>query len=341
MKIKIGKFILTLEINRCDSNLAINEKKVQSSSVATDIASTDPAITCIASTDIESTDTVAADAVVNLNAGVNLVSQASVKAGANLASQTNAKTNVNTIDAANAGTNNANNAGNNLLIDSITTLEFVSHELKGILGSTIMCVYSIRDGFLGLLNFKQRATIETIIRNLRRLESTIKDFLDISKIENGKLNVKKLSINVTKDIIKEIEDAFVSEVYEKKMIIKNNIPEDVVIKTDRTLLQTIFSNLISNAIKYGKEGGEIIIDYEKTNNIVKFSVFNEGVPIKDEDKEKLFKKFSRIENEDNKKIKGTGLGLFIVKNITNSLGGDIWVETNEKGNKFIFEIEGE
>jgi len=65
------------------------------------------------------------------------------------------------------------------------------------------------------------------------------------------------------------------------------------------------------------------------------------VPISKKDKEKLFKKFSRIENETSKKIKGTGLGLFIVKNILNTLGGNIWVETKEKGNEFIFQIEGE
>jgi hypothetical protein len=69
-------------------------------------------------------------------------------------------------------------------INDINTIEFVSHELKGVLGSTILCVYSIRDGLLGMLNFKQRASVETTIRNLRRLESTIKDFLDISRPEN-------------------------------------------------------------------------------------------------------------------------------------------------------------
>ena len=71
-------------------------------------------------------------------------------------------------------------------ISDINTIEFVSHELKGVLGSTILCVYSIRDGLLGMLNFKQRASVETTIRNLRRLESTIKDFLDISRLEDGK-----------------------------------------------------------------------------------------------------------------------------------------------------------
>jgi signal transduction histidine kinase len=72
---------------------------------------------------------------------------------------------------------------------------------------------------------------------------------------------------------------------------------------------------------------------------VVFTIYNDGTPIKEEDKDKLFKKFSRIETEQNKKTKGTGLGLFIVKNIIESLGGKIWMEPKEYGNEFIFELE--
>jgi signal transduction histidine kinase len=222
---------------------------------------------------------------------------------------------------------------------SLNTLEFVSHELKGILGSTIMCVYSIRDGFLGMLNFKQRVSIETTIRNLRRLESTIKDFLDISRIEEGKLVIRKDMVNINYDIIKEVEDTFLAEIYENKMILENKIPENLNIKTDRNLLITVFNNLISNAIKYGEQGGHIILNAELKEKRVRFSVYNDGTVIKDNEKGNLFKKFSRLETEKNKKIKGTGLGLFIIKNIIDDLGGKIWMEAREKGNEFIFEIE--
>jgi signal transduction histidine kinase len=221
----------------------------------------------------------------------------------------------------------------------LNTLEFVSHELKGILGSTIMCVYSIRDGFLGMLNFKQRASIETTIRNLRRLESTIKDFLDISRIEEGKLSIRKNLVNINKEIIKEVEDTFLAEIYENKMILENRIPEGLTIETDRNLLITVFNNLISNAIKYGEPEGHIVVNAELKENLVKFSVYNDGVVVKDDEKGNLFKKFSRLETEKNKKIKGTGLGLFIIKNIIDNLGGNIWLEAREKGNEFVFEIE--
>jgi signal transduction histidine kinase len=225
-------------------------------------------------------------------------------------------------------------------INDINTIEFVSHELKGVLGSTILCVYSIRDGLLGMLNFKQRASVETTIRNLRRLESTIKDFLDISRLEDGRLKIRKTSIEVTEDIINEVEDAFLTEIYENRLVFENRIPKDLVIVSDRTLLMTIFNNLVSNAIKYGNKGGNIIISAkEPEGNLISFSVYNDGMPITQQDKEKLFKKFSRLEREHDRKIKGTGLGLFIIKDIIENLGGSIRVETNDNGNEFIFEIE--
>jgi len=225
-------------------------------------------------------------------------------------------------------------------VNDINTIEFVSHELKGVLGSTILCVYSIRDGLLGMLNFKQRASIETTIRNLRRLESTIKDFLDISRLEDGKLKIRKTSIKVTEDIISEVEDAFLTEIYENRLVFENRIPKDLVIVSDRTLLTTIFNNLVSNAIKYGVKGGSIVISAkEPKENLISFSVYNDGIPITQQDKEKLFKKFSRLEKEHDRKIKGTGLGLFIIKDIIGNLGGSIRVETNDNGNEFIFEIE--
>ena len=88
------------------------------------------------------------------------------------------------------------------------------------------------------------------------------------------------------------------------------------------------------------KGGNIVISTKgRKGNLISFSVYNDGIPITQEDKEKLFKKFSRLEKEQDKKIKGTGLGLFIIKDIIENLGGSIRVETNDNGNEFIFEIE--
>lgn len=221
----------------------------------------------------------------------------------------------------------------------LNTIEFLSHELRGILGSTIMFVYSIRDGLYGFLNFKQKKCIEAAIRNLTRLESTIKDFLDLSKIEDGKMDDSKTNIEVKEIVLTEVLDTFSVEMFEKKITVKNIISNNLHIITNKYLLITIFNNLISNAIKYGSENGNIIISSDTEESLVRFSIYNDGTPLTDDERENLFKKFSRLENESNKKTRGTGLGLFIVKNIVESFGGRIWHESREKGNMFIFEIE--
>ncbi len=130
-----------------------------------------------------------------------------------------------------------------------------------------------------MLNFKQRATIETMIRNLNRLEATIREFLDISRIQEGKMDINREELNINSEIIKEVEDTFVSEIYENNMIFENKIPENLTVNTDRNMLTTIFNNLISNAIKYGLSGGRIIIDADEGEKSVRFGVYNDGKPI--------------------------------------------------------------
>ncbi|MDD5621800.1 MAG: HAMP domain-containing sensor histidine kinase [Actinomycetota bacterium] len=224
--------------------------------------------------------------------------------------------------------------------NELDILEFISHELKNILGSTIMCVYSIRDGFFGMLNFKQRLTVEAAIRNLKRLECTIYNFLEMSRIEEDRLEPKIKKTNINKEIIKELADSFLIDIYEKKILFENNIPEDLVIETDKDLMFIVFNNLINNAIKYGPNKGRIVLNfYTEKGKKIKFGIYNDGEIIKDGDRKKIFNKFSRLESEDNKKIKGTGLGLFIVKKIIESFNGRIWVEPKKDGNEFIFEIE--
>jgi two-component system sensor histidine kinase VicK len=101
----------------------------------------------------------------------------------------------------------------------------------------------------------------------------------------------------------------------------------------------VANNLIGNAVKYGLENGNITFKSEERINKVQIEVYNDSRPIKEEEKEKLFKKFSRLEDSKDRKVKGTGLGLFLTKEIITQHGGDIWVRPEENGNSFIFQIE--
>ena len=217
-------------------------------------------------------------------------------------------------------------------------ISFVSHELKGILASTILNAYSVRDGFLGMVNFKQRKALDSVTRNLDHLDATVKNFLNLSRIEKGDMGVNKRQMLVKEDMFDVAVDTFQKQASEKEMVMINNIPQDLSINADRDLLQVVANNLVSNAVKYGTPGGNIKIDARDKGDRVEISVYNDGRVLTEEEKSSLFKRFSRLHGPETKNAKGTGLGLFISREIVEKHGGAITVISGTSGNSFVFEI---
>ena len=215
-------------------------------------------------------------------------------------------------------------------------LGFVSHELKGILGSIVMNVYSLKEGFLGPLNEKQTKAVNSAARILDHFETMVKNYLDFSRIEKGELEVKKSDTDLNEDIIKPALAHFEKQMLEGRIGVSNTVPSGIKLKADKNLLVIVCDNLLSNAVKYIADPGKIMIEAAEEPGRVKVSFYNKGTPIKDEEKNMLFKKFSRLSGSE--KIRGTGVGLFITKEIVEKHGGSIWVEPQADGNKFMFTI---
>ncbi len=218
---------------------------------------------------------------------------------------------------------------------------FVSHELKGILASTVMNAYSVRDGFLGMVNFKQQKALNSITRNLDHLDATVKNFLNLSRIEKGELDLTRRPVSVKKDIFDAAVDTFQKQMEEKKIEVHNEIDPDLILNVDRDLMQVVANNLISNAVKYGLESGSIKLASKLENGRVKILVYNSGRQISEEERKTLFNRFIRLDSPETKKAKGTGLGLFITKEIVETHGGTITVEPSRGGNTFIIDLERE
>ena len=114
------------------------------------------------------------------------------------------------------------------------------------------------------------------------------------------------------------------------MVVEDHISEELVLNVDGNLLRIVYDNLLSNAIKYGREGGAIVLDARADDGHVTLSVLNEsdaGIP-----KDKLpllFEKFRRLDSPEYAGKKGTGLGLYICKEIVEKQGGEIWAESEE------------
>ena len=214
---------------------------------------------------------------------------------------------------------------------------FVSHELKSVLGSAIVSAYSLRCGFNGAINSEQQKALDLITRNLDYLAGVVRKFLDLSRIEKGELKINRSDVDLKKVFDSALEN-FVEKAAAKQMEVISDIPPGLTADCDEDLILIVANNLIDNAVKYGLQGGDIVLSCKETADRLRVEIYNDSRSIRDDEKEKIFEKFSRLNRIESKTIKGAGLGLFITREIINRHGGDIWVEPHEKGNSFVFEI---
>lgn len=206
-------------------------------------------------------------------------------------------------------------------------LGFVSHELKNPLSSAILNVHTVKDGYVGPLNDTQKAALESVAKSLRYFREMIANYLDLSRLEKGELRVNPTHLELQSEVIAPIAEGLARSLQEKRMRLDNQVPASLECYADRDLLRIVYDNLLSNAIKYGREGGEIVLSAYRSDHSVILSVWNEGAGISPDKMNLLFKKFSRIPGASSAGKKGTGLGLYICKEIVERHGGRIWAES--------------
>jgi signal transduction histidine kinase/CheY-like chemotaxis protein len=223
----------------------------------------------------------------------------------------------------------------------------ISHEIRtpvtGIIGMTEMLKRSE-------LSEEQFGYIEIIKDSSHVLLDIINDLLDISKIEAGKLELREENFSI-KDLMSNIRTLFAERACRKNLSLKlsfySNIQEsEAKIRTDKTRIEQILMNLITNALKHTEEGcieisvaSRIINQYKSE---FKIAVRDTGIGIAPEDLAKLFKKFGQLDQTYTRKTCGNGLGLYICKELTKLLGGEIGVESEPGvGSNFWFTFIGE
>ncbi|TVP91756.1 ATP-binding protein [Alkalibacterium sp.] len=205
----------------------------------------------------------------------------------------------------------------------------VSHELRTPLSSVL--------GFTEMLLMKdlkpekQKKYLETIFKEAKRLTNLINDFLDVQRIESGKQEYDMEELTLNKILI-EVIDTFKHE--KNHPIYLEDSANLSTVLADKGRLIQLFTNLISNAIKFSPSGGKIAIQIKNKNNQIVINVKDKGIGIPESELSDIFTKFKRIDNSASKKIGGTGLGLAISKGIVEAHQGQIWMESKEhKGTK--------
>jgi signal transduction histidine kinase len=197
----------------------------------------------------------------------------------------------------------------------------------------------VRDGFLGMINFKQRKALDSVARNLDYLDATVKNFLSLSRLEQGEMVTHARTVLVRDELVTPALESFTRPAEEKEITLSNLVPPDLTLAVDPDLLLVALNNLISNAVKYGSSGGQVIVSGRQENQEGMLEVYNDGRPLTAAEQELLFKKFSRVRSAETKSVKGTGLGLYITRQIVAQHGGTITVQARPNGNAFIIRFE--
>lgn len=211
----------------------------------------------------------------------------------------------------------------------------VSHEFKNPLTIIGESMRLIVDGAAGEINQRQREVLESGKKTVDRLARLVTDLLDISKIEAGKMELKREKFDVSK-LIGEIVAVYEREIARKQISLKQDIPDLGPLWADRDKITEVIVNLLNNAIKYTPQGGSISLKASGNEDQIRVEVSDTGPGIPREYLEKIFDKFERIAAE---KAEGTGLGLSIAKDILRLHRGRVWLESEVgKGSRFIFTL---
>ena len=215
----------------------------------------------------------------------------------------------------------------------------MSHELRTPLNSIIGFSELLKEKIFGDINPKQTEYVKNIYNSGKHLLDLINDILDLSKIESGEVNVFREIFSLNKAIQSCV--AIVSErVKKNKLKLHVYISEgENLIYADERKMKQILLNLLTNAVKFTPEGGEIVVQAESTEAGIQVMVKDSGIGIDPKDQEKIFEEFKQVENNYTRKLEGTGLGLAIVKRLIDLQHG--WLKLDSalgEGSSFTFFI---
>ncbi len=216
-------------------------------------------------------------------------------------------------------------------------VNMVSHEVR-----VPLCIMSeglklLLDRIVGDITPKQAEVLNTVKANVERLIRLTNNILDISKIEAGKMEMNNTSFDLPA-LIREIASCFNTEFKKKNLEVIMDMPDKITIYADLDKIEQVFTNLLSNALKF-TDKGKITISARDTKDMIECTVSDTGAGISREDLPKIFDKFLRFGPRPLPAIKGTGLGMYITKSMIELHNGRIWAESElGRGTRISFTI---
>lgn len=228
------------------------------------------------------------------------------------------------------------------LIEQMKT-EFVSlaaHQLRTPLSAIKWTLNMFLEGDLGQITQEQKDFLQKTYQSNERMISLINDLLNVTRIEEGRYLFKP-TLTKIEDIITPIIKSYRGEMRRKKItfIFKKSKIKLPSVKIDKEKVGLAIENFIDNALKYTSPGGRVTVNIKYVNKEIEFSVKDSGIGIPENQKNRIFTKFFRGANVIRMETEGSGLGLFITKNIIEAHGGRIWFKSKEgSGSTFYFAL---
>lgn len=221
--------------------------------------------------------------------------------------------------------------------------EFVfiaAHELRTPVTAIKGYISMMLEGDAGAINQEAKDMLEQVQRANQHLVQLVQDLLEVARSDAGRMQVDVSPQNLV-DAAKTVIDDLRPLWEEHKIRVEHTLPLSPLplALADSDKLREVLVNLVSNAIKYNRQEGLIGIRHDVERDMIVTRIKDTGIGLTPEELAKLFEKFYRAENSETRKVQGTGLGLFIVKQIVEKMGGKIWVESERgKGSTFSFSL---
>lgn len=219
--------------------------------------------------------------------------------------------------------------------------EFVSlasHELRTPMTAIKGLVSMIMDGDYGSLNDGLKDPLSDIAKSTDRLIQLVNDMLDVSRIEGGRTKIILTNVSIPL-AVREVVNMLKPIADQKQINLEIKESELKMVYADEDKVKQILINLINNAIKF-TDHGAVIISFYPRSRYVYTSITDSGIGISKENQQKLFSKFTQITSSQQGRPLGTGLGLYISREFTRIMGGEMWIEQSEegKGSTFTFAL---
>jgi PAS domain S-box-containing protein len=215
-------------------------------------------------------------------------------------------------------------------------ISMVSHELKTPLTSAMSYVQVSQKKMLANDDTSTANMLERAVKQLGKMTTMINGFLNVSRLESGKIHMDRARFEMAA-LIKEAEQEAAAGIVSHELVVKH--VEEACVEADREKIGQVIGNLISNAAKYSPNASTIQIDCVAGGGEVRVSVADEGIGISQEDLPRLFERYYRVKGNETKHISGFGIGLYLSSEIIKGHGGQIWAESVPgKGSIFYFTL---